>query len=131
MNYAEARERRAAIHALSNSERAQARGMTENDLQAAIEELCGQLRLTWCHPLSLKGIPKGWPDLVIVSWHGVLWRELKTHTGRLSPEQRAFGEQLRQGGQNWDVWRPLDYLTGQIERELTRIAAVQYQLWTG
>jgi hypothetical protein len=71
---------------------------------------------------------KGFPDLVLIkplaghrhagspAADRVLFRELKTDTGRLSPEQREVLEQLAAAGANVDVWRPADL--GRIEQEL-------------
>jgi hypothetical protein len=59
----------------------------------------------------------GWPESVIIGTR-VIYRELKTEHGQLSPEQRAIGDQLRAGGADWKVWRPRDWLSGGIETEL-------------
>ena len=59
----------------------------------------------------------GYPDLLIIRpGEGVLWRELKRENGRLTPDQRRWGELLRGAGQDWDVWRPSD--EARIRREL-------------
>lgn len=51
----------------------------------------------------------GWPDLVLVGHGRIMFRELKTDTGRLSAAQEMWGMALREGRQNWDVWRPKDW----------------------
>lgn len=48
----------------------------------------------------------GFPDLVLAKEETVLFRELKTNTGRLSPEQREWLAHL---GNLGGVWRPRDY----------------------
>lgn len=48
----------------------------------------------------------GYPDLTLARKGVVLFRELKSNTGRLSPEQEAWGEEL---GEAWGVWRPTDW----------------------
>ncbi len=74
------------------------------------------------HPRNSIGSARGWPDWVIVGDRGVLFRELKTETGTLSPEQRAVGSKLTRAGQDWAVWRPRDLYSGVILRQLQEIA---------
>ncbi|MEU8272642.1 VRR-NUC domain-containing protein, partial [Sphaerisporangium sp. NPDC049002] len=64
----------------------------------------------------------GIPDLVIVGHGKILWRELKSESGRTSAEQRAFIERLRCNGADVDVWRPRDLLSRRIHRELEAIS---------
>ena len=49
---------------------------------------------------------KGFPDLTLARRGVVIFRELKSNTGRLSPEQEAWGAEL---GDAWGVWRPRDW----------------------
>lgn len=51
----------------------------------------------------------------------MILRELKTDTGKLTPEQERWGLMLRHAGQDWDVWRPADLHSGRIQRELEAI----------
>ena len=57
------------------------------------------------HTYDSRRSEPGFPDLVLVK-DRVLYRELKTETGRLSGKQKAWGERLRRAGQSWEVWRP-------------------------
>lgn len=91
--------------------------MPERQLQRLVGDLCDWLRLDWFHVLTSKGMRPGWPDLTIIGT-SVIYRELKTQAGRLTPEQQAIGARLRAAGQNWSVWRPSDWLDGTIDREL-------------
>lgn len=50
----------------------------------------------------------GFPDLVLTGNGGTIYRELKTDTGRLHPEQLEWLRRLRSGGQDADVWRPAE-----------------------
>lgn len=50
----------------------------------------------------------GAPDLLLVR-ERVLFRELKTNVGRLTPEQKAWGERIARAGGDFDVWRPRDH----------------------
>lgn len=60
---------------------------------------------------------KGYPDLTLARDGVVIFRELKSNTGTLSAEQKAWGAQL---GDAWGVWRPRDY--EEIRRTLARTA---------
>jgi hypothetical protein len=62
-------------------------------------------------PVAADG--KGWPDLVLVHpGRGVvLFRELKSDTGRLDPHQIAWGEWLLACGMDWGMWKPKDWDT--------------------
>lgn len=52
----------------------------------------------------------GWPDLVLVHpVRGVLFRELKTDRGRVSPHQRVWIDWLEAAGVDVGVWRPRDW----------------------
>lgn len=63
----------------------------------------------------------GWPDLVIFGGTRILYRELKSEEGELSPDQRRIGSQLTKSGGDWAVWRPADLYSGAIERKLAEI----------
>ena len=67
---------------------------------------------------------------MIIGPRKVIFRELKSEYGTLTPEQRQVGEMLQRAGQSWRVWRPSDLLSGQIGRELTELAALQEHLFT-
>ena len=58
---------------------------------------------------------------------GLLLRELKMRTGRLSPEQRRYAQVIgdrRTGAmRQFDIWRdPADRLSGRIALELAAVA---------
>ncbi len=65
-------------------------------------------------PWHGKRIGPGFPDLVLVpparpdSYSEVLFRELKSQVGRLSPDQRLWRNRLIDAGENWAIWRPSD-----------------------
>jgi hypothetical protein len=91
--------------------------MPEKELQALIADLCKLLGLLHFHVHHSRGMTAGWPDSVIIG-ERVIYRELKSQRGILSPEQRATGDALKAAGADWKVWRPRDWLTGGIELEL-------------
>jgi hypothetical protein len=96
--------------------------MTESQFQATVIDMAQRggwlvahfrpaqnARGDWRTPVAGDG--KGFPDLVLVH-HGrglLLFRELKTQTGRLSGEQVDWLNALRAAGQNVKVWRPSDF----------------------
>ena len=54
---------------------------------------------------------KGFPDLVLVGRGRVIFAELKSKKGRLSPEQKIWIETLEANGAEVHVWRPADFET--------------------
>jgi hypothetical protein len=70
------------------------------------------------HTLDSRGSESGFPDLVLVRGGVVLFRELKTETGVVSPAQGAWITALEGAGQDVAVWRPRDEKT--IEAALKR-----------
>ena len=60
----------------------------------------------------------GWVDWVIIGPGGVLFRELKSRNGSLSPQQKYVGEMLRYYGHDWALWDPDDLTDGTIGRQL-------------
>ena len=101
----------------------QASLMSERDLQATVTGLCDLLRLDHFHVLTSKGMRPGWPDLVIIGPRRVLYRELKSETGKLTPDQRRIGSKLINAGCDWAVWRPRDLVSGVIPDTLRQLAA--------
>jgi len=96
--------------------------MSEAELMANVRQLCRLLGLRVYHTYDSRRSDPGFPDLVIVGPGAVLYRELKTERGRLRPEQREWLEALRTAGQDADVWRPGDWLSGEIGRQLRSAA---------
>jgi len=94
--------------------------MSERQLLEAVLAMCARLGLAAYHTHDSRRSRPGFPDLVIVGG-GVLWRELKTDTGVLRPEQREWGSVLQQAGQDWAIWRPSAWRGGRIELELLHL----------
>lgn len=74
------------------------------------------------HHCDMRQSQAGFPDLVIFSVKGVLWRELKIHPNRPAGPQRAVGYTLSASGQDYKVWTNLDWQSGQIMKELKEIS---------
>jgi len=66
--------------------------------------------------LRSKGSPPGWPDLVLIKPPHILFRELKSDSGRLNTYQLNTLAMLAQCDMDAAVWRPRDW--ARIEREL-------------
>ena len=94
--------------------------MTEQELQAAVIELCRVFGVAWYHTFDSRRSNKGWPDLVLCS-RKLAHRELKTERGKLTVEQERWGGRLLRAEADWAVWRPADLRSGRIRDELLRI----------
>ena len=98
--------------------------MTETELLYAITSgsqkrpgLCAQLGIRWYHAHDSRRSVPGWPDLVLVG-NSIIFRELKSATGTLRPEQHDWRDVLCVAGADWAIWRPADLESGRIEAEL-------------
>jgi Holliday junction resolvase len=82
----------------------------ERHLQAAVEE---HLRITgwrFYHSHDSRRSVAGFPDLVCIRGSRVLVAELKTATGRVSREQRAWLDAFELAGVEAHLWRlPADW----------------------
>jgi len=87
--------------------------MTENGLKQVVLRMAYEKGWAVYHvPQSTmrNGGGKGYPDLTLARDKEVLWIELKTETGLLSPEQRAWSEALPA----YHVIRPSSWYTGRV-----------------
>jgi hypothetical protein len=113
---------------LSAGQAAIAAAMSEDrgpdSLDAHVRRLMKDLGLWGYHPLNSIGSRQGWPDWTILgSW--IMHRELKTQRGKVSPDQQMVGAKIRAAGGDWDVWRPVDLLSGRIASELAALAGLR------
>jgi len=66
----------------------------------------GRIRFTqWS---KARGGAVGIPDLVVVHRTGTFFLELKTPTGRLSPEQKIWRDRLIAEGYEYHLWRTIE-----------------------
>ena len=94
--------------------------MTEIELDAAVRDLQRKYCLLGFHVEDPRLSRAGWPDWVIVG-RAVMWRELKSAYGETTTPQRTWGFALIHAGADYGIWRPVDLLSGRIERELAAI----------
>lgn len=102
--------------------------MSEDDLLTAVLDLARLFGLHVAHfrpaktdkgwRTAVQADGKGYPDLTIAGPGGVMFRELKSATGRSGAEQKVWAAKLESAGADFAVWRPADLRDGRIEREL-------------
>jgi hypothetical protein len=96
--------------------------MSEEELEENIRDACKKLGITRFHVRISKGTTPGLPDDILIGPRGILWRECKNQKRKMTPEQVAVGEALTALGHDFGLWRPSDWFSGRIERELTAIS---------
>jgi hypothetical protein len=94
---------------------------SERDFQRAVIDLIRWLGLHYFHDNDSRRNRAGYPDLTIAGRGGHIFRELKTATGRLRPEQMDWISILTLAGADVAVWRPVDLTSGVIEKELKQL----------
>ena len=113
--------------------------MNEKELQEAVIDLAHlfgwkvahfrpaqNARGDWRTPVAYDG--KGFPDLVLVSAHALVFIELKSAKASPTDEQRDWLDRLGHKNHEWDwnggciletaVWRPKHWVDGRIEKFL-------------
>lgn len=105
--------------------------MSEDDLEAAMRRVIRDLRkhggqILAYHPWRqhARRAAPGWPDWFFAGRGGVMARELKRESGNPTAEQQEWLYFLDLGGLDVGVWRPSDWLSGRMTRELTVIAGL-------
>jgi hypothetical protein len=98
--------------------------LTEDQLLEHIIELAGSLGLIWhrCPDSRRCQGPRGFVDVMLVGRRGVIFAETKSRAGQLRPDQQTWKWTLLASGQAWFLWRPADWISGQVEAELRAIA---------
>ena len=80
--------------------------LTEKDFMAQIVALAKLQGWLVYHTHDSRRSAPGFPDLVLVRGQSVLFWEVKTETGAVSPDQAAWLRALDQAGQDAAVVRP-------------------------
>ncbi|MDD5510877.1 MAG: VRR-NUC domain-containing protein [Dehalococcoidales bacterium] len=101
--------------------------MTEKEFATAVEDLLNLYSWTWCHYRPAK-TDKGWrtplsghkgmPDYIAVKGKRLLMFELKSDTGKVSPEQQGWLDALGKTKVEVYCWRPDQF--NEIVEILTR-----------
>lgn len=102
-----------------------AAAMSEDELERGMRRILKDLGLRLAyHPWKLhaKRAREGFPDWTITGPGGLIFRELKTEAGKVTPAQQEWLDALAAAGADAGVWRPLHLLDGTIARELADLA---------
>ena len=91
--------------------------MTEKQFQTQIVMVAKANGWIVYHTYDSRRSEPGFPDLVLVR-DRVLFRELKTDTGRISQAQQEWGDVLTKAGADFAIWRPRDLKA--IVKELSK-----------
>jgi hypothetical protein len=91
--------------------------MSEKAFQAKVLQLARLNGWTFYHTYDSRRSSPGFPDLLLVR-ERVLFRELKTDTGRLTKDKLVWIARLKDGQADVDVWRPKHF--DRIVDELSR-----------
>jgi len=81
--------------------------MTEKDFQSQVEKIAKQCGWLCYHTYDSRRSEPGFPDLVLVK-ERVIFAELKTDSGKLSPAQMIWEQKLIAAGAEYRLWRPGD-----------------------
>jgi hypothetical protein len=102
---------------------AQAAAMSEAELLETVRLFGRQLALLVYHTHDSRRSEAGFPDCIIVGRRGVLWRELKKESGRVTGAQQTWINRLTTAGQDVGVWRPSDLVAGRVLMELRALVS--------
>lgn len=94
--------------------------MTEQQFQNQVLALVRAMGLLVYHTHDSRRSQPGFPDLVIVGAKAALFRELKTETGKVSPDQERWIAALNLVGQDVGIWRPSDWPV-RVQKELSAL----------
>lgn len=79
----------------------------ESVFQKHVREYAGLMGWGFMHISdSRRSFSRGFPDNVFAKRGRVVFAELKTMTGVVSPEQREWAEILKEGPAEYYLWRP-------------------------
>lgn len=95
-----------------------AASMSEEYLLQAVRELARVLDYHTYHTWRSDHSDAGYPDLHCVKGKRSVFMELKSQRGRLTLPQADWRQALQEAGHEHYVFRPSDWLSGEIERVL-------------
>jgi hypothetical protein len=99
--------------------------LSEAGFQKLVTDRCDELGILWFHDSSprFNHCPRGFPDLIITGKHGpILFAELKSGNGMTNLDQQRWSRAIRRGGGHYRLWKPADWESGLIQRELRELA---------
>lgn len=82
---------------------------SEAHFQSRVIRLAQLLGWKCFHMYDATNSPAGLPDLLLRRPPRLLWAELKSEHGRLTPQQRLFLSDLIACGQEAYMWKPSDF----------------------
>jgi hypothetical protein len=94
----------------------------EIELQREVAKRCLRYEVDMHHTHQPLQDRAGWVDLALLGTKRVMFRELKTRTGKVSPAQKRTGDRLIAAGLDYAVWRPADLESGRVDRELAALS---------
>lgn len=94
--------------------------MREKDFQSRVTDMCDWLGLRYYHTYDSRRSNPGFPDLVIMGPHHVIFVELKATKGRVSKAQQEWIDGLGRAGQDAYIWYPEDWPV--VQKMLTALA---------
>ena len=90
----------------------------EADFQRQVQDIARIHGWVDYHVLKAKGMRAGFPDLVLLRKPELIWVELKSAKGKVTPAQAEMHEMLRGCGQEVYIWYPDDW--NEIEEVLKK-----------
>lgn len=100
--------------------------MTEQQLQTLVMQAARSHGVLTYHTHDSRRSEPGFPDLVLVGRSGLLYRELKTEKGKLTPDQEHWLAALVDAGEDATTWRPHQW-PDQIVSEIRALGRVAVQ----
>jgi hypothetical protein len=98
--------------------------MTERVLSEHVRVIARDLRLPLAYHthISVKSAP-GFLDWIFANLRGeIMFRELKSATGKITDDQAVWINALLAGGHDVGIWRPEDLFSHRIHTELAHLA---------
>lgn len=81
----------------------------EKEFQQSIIDLAKATGWYVYHTYDSRRCTPGFPDLVLIKPPTLLFREIKTETGRLTDAQKKWLSMLDESGLNASIWRPTNW----------------------
>lgn len=82
--------------------------MTEREWQSRVTDFATLRKWRWYHTHDARRSNPGYPDLTLVRRGRLIFAELKSQTGRLTPHQREWLGALNEAAEAY-CWRPSDW----------------------